>query len=109
MFFANRWAWIVLTAFIVNADNRGRLDVGYKSVLRVLGAATGTAMALLVSQPLGSHDASTVALILAAVFFVIWLRPLGYAWWALFVTLALAMLQGFERVSAPQILALRLE
>lgn len=109
VFFAERWAWIVLTAFIVNSGNRGRLDVAYKSVLRVLGAATGTAMALLVSLQVGAHDGSTVALILAAVFFGIWLRPLGYAWWALFVTLALALLQGFEGASAQQILGLRLE
>jgi uncharacterized membrane protein YccC len=109
VFFAERWAWIVLTAFIVNSGNRGRLEVAYKSVLRVLGAATGTAMALMVSLQIGSHDGGTVALILTAVFFGIWLRPLGYAWWALFVTLALALLQGFEGDSVQQILGLRLE
>lgn len=109
LFFSERWAWIVLTAFIVNSGNRGRLDVAYKSVLRVLGAAAGTLMALMVSLQVGSHDGGTVALILAAVFLGTWLRPLGYAWWALFVTLALALLQGFEGISAQHILALRLE
>ncbi|EIL94314.1 MULTISPECIES: FUSC family protein [Rhodanobacter] len=108
-FFAQRWAWIVLTAFIVNSGNRGRLDVAYKSVLRVLGAAFGTMLALGFSVHLGSHDGATVALILAAVFFGIWLRPLGYAWWALFVTLALALLQGFEGRSASHDLGLRLQ
>jgi hypothetical protein len=108
-FFAQRWAWIVLTAFIVNSGNRGRLDVAYKSVLRVLGAAFGTVLALGFSVHLGSHDGATVALILAAVFFGIWLRPLGYAWWALFVTLALALLQGFEGRSPTHDLGLRLE
>jgi hypothetical protein len=48
-------------------------------------------------------------LILAAVFFAVWLRPLGYAWWALFVTIALALLQGFEGSSAQHILLVRLE
>jgi uncharacterized membrane protein YccC len=100
VFFAERWAWIVLTAFIVNSGNRGRLDVAYKSVLRVLGAAAGTIMALLFTLHLGGHDTGTVALILAAVLMGLWLRPLGYAWWALFVTLALALLQGFD-VTAP--------
>lgn len=109
LFFAERWAWIVLTAFIVNSGNRGRLDVAYKSVLRVLGAAIGTLAALTVTLHLGAHDITTIALILAAVFFGIWLRPLGYAWWALFVTLALALLQGFEGASASHILWLRLE
>jgi uncharacterized membrane protein YccC len=50
-----------------------------------------------------------VVLILAAVFLGTWLRPLGYAWWALFATLALALLQGFAGSSAPSILWPRLE
>ncbi|WP_460876856.1 FUSC family protein [Rhodanobacter koreensis] len=109
LFFAERWAWIVLTAFIVNSGNRGRLDVAYKSVLRVLGAATGTLMAMTFTLHIGAHDTATIVLILVAVFLGIWLRPLGYAWWALFVTLALALLQGFEGSSASHILGLRME
>ncbi len=107
--FAERWAWIVLTAFIVVSGNRGRLDVAYKSMLRVLGAAAGTLVALLLSFHAGSHDGTTVALILGAVFLGVWLRPLGYAWWALFVTIALALLQGFSGASPPAILWPRLE
>jgi hypothetical protein len=95
LYFAERWAWIVLTAFIVASGNRGRLDVVYKSVLRVLGAGVGTLIALSLSNRMGSHDSTTVVLILGALFLGVWLRPLGYAWWALFVTLALALLQGF--------------
>ena len=49
VYFAERWAWLVLTAFIVLSGNRGRLDVAYKSVLRVLGAAAGTLLAALLS------------------------------------------------------------
>ncbi len=109
LFFPQRWAWIVLTAYIVTTGNRGRLDVAYKSVLRVLGAGAGTTLALMLTLHLGSHDGATVAMILVAVFVGIWLRPLGYAWWALCVTLALALLQGFEGVSAQSLLALRLE
>ena len=108
-FFAERWSWIVLTAFIVQSGNRGRLDVAYKSVLRVAGAAAGTVVALASAIHLGSHDAATVALILAAVFLGLWLRPLGYAWWALFVTLALALLQEFTGAPAQQVLWPRLE
>ena len=51
----------------------------------------------------------TGVLILVALFFGVWLRPLGYAWWALFVTLALAMLQGFEPQPPDLLLWLRLE
>lgn len=108
-FFGDRWAWIVLTAFIVNSGNRGRLDVAYKSVLRVVGAAAGTVAALLVSRYLGGNGFGTAVLILTAVFLGVWLRPLGYAWWALFVTVALALLQGFGDLPVAQLLALRLE
>jgi len=109
VFFGDRWSWIVLTAFIVQSGNRGRLDVAYRSLLRVVGAAAGTALALVSAMHLGSHDAATVALILGAIFLGLWLRPLGYAWWALFVTLALALLQGFTGSQAQQILWPRLE
>jgi fusaric acid resistance family protein len=109
VFFPERWAWIVLTAFIVISGNRGRLDVVYKSVLRVAGAAAGTALALTFTFHAGPHDATTAALILAAVFLGVWLRPLGYAWWALLATVALALLQGFAGASAPDILWPRLE
>ncbi|WP_077036008.1 FUSC family protein [Pelomonas sp. KK5] len=88
--FPERWAWVVLTAFIVNSGNQGRLDVVYKAALRLLGAAAGTVLALLVARiPV---DAAP-AWMLAALFMAVWLRPLGYGWWALFLTLALALLQ----------------
>jgi hypothetical protein len=109
VYFAERWAWIVLTAFIVISGNRGRLDVAYKSGLRVLGAAAGTVVALSLSLGAGPHNTATVALKLGALFLGVWLRPLGYGWWALFVTLALALLQGFADSSAPRILWPRLE
>jgi hypothetical protein len=108
-FFVVHWAWIVLTAFIVLSGNRGRLDVAYKSVLRVLGAATGTLLAVSIGVHGGAHAGTGVALILSAVFLGLWLRPLGYAWWALFVTLALALLQGFDGASASALLWPRLE
>jgi uncharacterized membrane protein YccC len=42
------------------------------------------------------------------VFLGLCLRPLGYAWWALFVTIALALLQDFSGTAQP-LLGLRLE
>lgn len=108
-FFPERWAWVVLTAYIVNAGNQGRLDVAYKSVLRMLGAFLGTVLALMLTLHIGSHDLTTVISILAAVFLGIWLRPISYAWWALFITIALALLQGFDGQSTGHILVLRME
>ena len=106
--FPSHWSWIVLTAFIVNSGNRGRQDVVYKSALRVLGAAGGTVAAMAfvgqaaVSGPWGA------ALILASVFLGVWLRPAGYGWWALFVTLALALLQTLQPAAAPPLMWQRL-
>jgi len=109
LFFKERWAWIVLTAFIVNSGNRGRLDVAYKSGLRIAGAAAGTVLAMSLTIHTGANPTTTGVLILVALFFGVWLRPLGYAWWALFVTLALALLQGFEPQPPSTLLWLRLE
>jgi Fusaric acid resistance protein-like len=109
VYFADRWAWVVLTAFIVISGNRNRLDVAYKSGLRVMGAAAGTVVAMSLSLSVGTHNTATVPLILGAIFLGVWLRPLGYGWWALFVTLALALLQGFAGASTQPILWQRLE
>ncbi|HET8942426.1 MAG TPA: FUSC family protein, partial [Rudaea sp.] len=107
--FGHRWAWIVLTAFIVISGNRGRLDVAYKSLLRVMGAAGGTIVALSIDFHAGAHNLGIGALIMMAVFIGTWLRPLNYVWWALFVTIALALLQGFADAPAGQLLFLRLQ
>jgi len=107
--FPQHWSWVVLTAFIVNSGNRGRLDVAHKSILRVLGAAAGTLVALLLGVHLGLDGQVQVVLIFVAVFFGIWLRPLGYGWWALFVTVALALLQNFAGVPAARTMWPRLE
>lgn len=106
--FPEHWAWLVLTAFIVNSGNRGRLDVAYKSVLRVLGAAVGTVAAGVISLHLGLDRNAMVVLMFAAVFLGVWLRPISYVWWALFVTVVLALLQDFVGVPASHLLWSRL-
>ncbi len=106
--FPSHWSWIVLTAFIVNSGNRGRQDVVYKSALRVLGAAAGTIVALTFASHVALGGAPAAALILASVFLGLWLRPMGYGWWALFVTLALALLQTLQPTAAPPLLWQRL-
>ncbi|MFC3652969.1 FUSC family protein [Dyella humi] len=107
--FPEHWKWVVLTAFIVNSGNRGRLDVVHKSMLRMLGAAAGTIVAQVLGVHLGIQGSASVVLILTAVFLGMWLRPFGYGWWALFVTVALALLQDFAGVPAARMLWPRLE
>jgi hypothetical protein len=106
--FGRHWPWVVLTAFIVHSGNRGRLEVAYKSLLRLGGAAGGTLAAALLAAPAGTHGSAAAALILLAVFLGTWLRPLNYAWWALFATVALALLQNYAGLPAATEMILRL-
>ncbi len=106
--FGAHWSWPVLTAFIVNSGNRGRLDVLHKSLLRLLGALAGTLSAALVPTAWFAHDSTTIALILGALFIALWLRPIGYAWWALFITLTLALLQDYLGMHSESALLMRL-
>lgn len=109
--FGPHWPWVVLTAFIVHSGNRGRLEVAYKSLLRLAGAAGGTLAAAVLSVsllPSGMHGGGAATLILLAVFLGTWLRPLNYAWWALFVTVALTLLQGYAGLPATAEMTLRL-
>ena len=106
--FPSHWSWIVLTAFIVNSGNRGRQDVVHKSALRVLGAAAGTIVALAFAGQVAVSTPAASALILASVFLGVWLRPASYGWWALFVTLALALLQTLQPAAAQPLLWQRL-
>lgn len=100
LLFPDHAMWVVLTAFIVNAGNRGRGDVLHKSVLRVLGALGGTVVAVLLAlvAPTASGFAA-VAAIFAALFAGTWLRSYSYAFWALTVTLVLSLLQQLTGVT----------
>lgn len=99
LLFPNHAMWTVLTAFIVNSGNRGRGDVVHKSALRVAGALGGTIVAVaftFVAEPTGML---AVVVIFAALFVGTWLRGYSYAFWALAVTLAVALLQGLLGVA----------
>jgi uncharacterized membrane protein YccC len=92
--------WVVLTAYLVNAGNRGRGDVLHKSVLRVVGALGGSvaAVAMALAFPAASGSAAVVA-IFVALFVGTWLRAYSYAYWALAATLVLTLLQELFGVS----------
>src|SRR6185312_8449029 len=88
--FGEHWPWVVLTAFIVHSGNRGRLEVAYKSLLRLAGAAGGCVAAALLATPAGAHGSTALILL------------------ALFVTVALALLQNYAGLPATSEMALRL-
>lgn len=104
VFFPDRWAWIVLTVVVVAVGNAGRADVLFKGINRVVGAAVGTAVAVLaLSAPaIGGPNAATVVLLGIALFLAVFLRPFGYLWWALLFTLALTLLQSLSGETASQ-------
>jgi len=106
--FPAHWRWLVLTALLVNIGSIGQFDAVRRGVLRVLGAAGGTLLAMVVAGPAGGDVAVVGALVLACVFVGLVLRVFGYGWWVLCVTLALALLQTLEPAAEPLLLWRRL-
>lgn len=94
VFFADRWSWVVITALTVTIGNSGRVDVADKAVQRVLGAGAGSLIALgallLPALPVGAG----IGIVLLALFAGLVLRPFGYVWWSLTITVVLALAQG---------------
>ena len=103
------WTWVVLSAYIVGSGNRGRGDVAYKAVLRLLGAAAGTVIATLLSGAFAPMDHSAIAVLFGVLAVALWLRPLSYAFRALGMTAALALLYDFYGEGGDNLLATRLE
>jgi len=103
------WSWIVLTAFVVNSGNRGRGDVAYKCLQRILGACVGTVAATVLAGTFPPHDDTAVVAILLVLVVGGWLRTLGYAYWAGCVTAILSLLQGYFGETHLGLLGERLE
>jgi len=106
--FPHHWRWLVLSALLVNVGSVGPFDVVRRAVLRILGAAGGTVLAMAVAGHAGGDAATVGALVLACVFVGLVLRVFGYGWWVLCVTLALALLQTLEPAAEPLLLWRRL-
>jgi hypothetical protein len=106
--FGEHWPWLVLTAYIVAAGNRGRADVLYKAGLRVAGAAAGTVAATLIGGLFAPGNRWAIAALFAVVGIASWLRNLSYAYWAASVTAALSLLYAYEGQSGEGVLLDRL-
>jgi len=102
------WAWVVLTAFIVCSGARGRGDVLLKGILRVAGAAAGTAVAAAIAGTLGPRAGLTVVLMFLALAAATWLREYSYAYWAGIITAVLSLLYGWFGQSPDALLPTRL-
>lgn len=87
------WTWVVLSAYLVSAGNRGRADVLHKSGLRLVGAAAGTLAAVLLGLLPALEGPPLVVVVVAILSVGLLVRTLSYAWWALAVTLVVTLLQ----------------
>ena len=108
LLFPDHWRWLVLTALLVNVASIGQFDVVRRGLLRVLGAAGGTVLAMGVAGHAGGDGALVGVLAMGCVFAGLVLRVFGYGWWVLCVTLALALLQTLEPAAEPLLLWRRL-
>ncbi len=106
--FPDHWAWLVVTAYIVGSANRGRGDVAYKSVLRIVGAAVGTIAATLIAGQFPAGDKTPILIIFSVLAVAHWLRPLSYAYWAAGMTSVLALLNGYFGLTGTSLLRERL-
>jgi len=106
--FGQHWPWVVVTAYITASGNRGRGDVVYKGVLRLVGASVGTIAATVLANAFDPGDRWAVVAIFTVVAVAHWLRGWNYAFWAAGVTAALALLYGYSGVSGLSLLADRL-
>lgn len=95
LLFDERWAWCVLSAFVVASGNQGRGDVAHKALLRLLGAAFGTVVATAgtVGVPAG-HTSSLVALFVVMAVVLV-LQRWSYAFWAAGMTAMLSLLHAY--------------
>jgi len=107
--FPDHWPWLVVTAYIVAAGNRGRGDVAVKSVSRLAGGALGTVVATAAVDAVPARSTWTVVAIFIALAVAVALRNVHYAFWAAGVTSMLALLYGYFGLTSGHVLAERLE
>jgi Fusaric acid resistance protein-like len=109
VFFAHRWAWTVITAFVVCSAARGRGDVVHRSGLRVAGAFTGAITGTLAAHLVAGDAPAAITLIFCYLLIGLWLRELSYAIWAFCVTSLLAVLYGLNGEQSASLLVQRPE
>ncbi len=100
--------WLVLTAYLVTSGNRGRADVVYKGIQRLVGAGLGTIAATLLGALFAPGDSGALAVMFAILGVGAVLRTMSYAWWAAAMTGALALLYGYLGQGGTEFLGERL-
>jgi len=93
--FDDRWAWCVLSAFVVASGNRGRGDVAHKAGLRLVGALLGTVVATVSVLHVPAGHRSTLVALFAVMAVALVLRQVSYAFWAAGMTAMLSLLHAY--------------
>jgi hypothetical protein len=107
--FGAHWPWVVITAYVVAAANRGRAEVLHKSWQRIVGALIGTVVATLIGTLFDAGEHLAVVLIFVVLGVATWLRAASYAIYAGTVTAGLAFLYAYQGQSGVSVLVERLE
>jgi hypothetical protein len=107
--YPDHYIWPVLTAYIVSSGNRGRADVAYKGLLRIVGAMVGTLVATwLFDGAFGAGSRGAITVLFGTLATACFLRPWSYAYWAACLTAALAILTGYFGQPSSDLLHTRL-
>ena len=104
---AEHLVWPVLTVLIVHSGNRGRGDVLWKGAQRTVGALVGvtiTTLAISISN-LPLKNSMIIVAIFVLLFIATTLRELGYFYWAVCITAALALLYSFSGQTGTELTA----
>lgn len=107
--FPDHWPWVVITAYITTAGNRGRGDVVHKAAQRLVGATAGTIAATLFASSIPARHAATVVAIFVVLAVATLLRGVSYGYWAAGVTATLALLYGYFGSTDASLLEHRVE
>ncbi|WP_274911415.1 FUSC family protein [Streptomyces sp. WZ-12] len=109
LLFGRHWPWLVITAYVVSAGNRGRGDVLHKAALRFAGASAGTIAVTVLASFLPRHATADVVAIFVLLGIGTALRQFTYAYWAGCVTGVLALLYSyFGETGGTELLGVRL-
>jgi hypothetical protein len=106
--FDEHWPWVVLTAYVVAAANRGRAEVVHKSWQRIVGALVGTILASFVGELFSGGERMAVVLIFVVLAVATWLRSFNYAIYAGCLTAVIALLYAYNGQSGASVLFERL-
>ncbi len=104
-----RYYWAVIAAFIMSAGTATRVDVLIKGVNRVIGTVAGLFAAVALAELTAGHVHAVLAVVVASMFFGIYLFRVSYAYMIFFLTIMLGQLYSILHEFSTGLLVMRLE